>query len=374
MTAISTPARAAQKPGQVKPIADRPRKLSYGLSPIRHEGTRARHLSPLRYPGAKAGLADVLRVLFRNATDTAGIKIELLVEPFAGGASTSLRLLADGLVERALLADADPMVAAFWQVAAADTEALVARMREEHETFVSRGGRTALGRWDHWKRWQPQPGTSPHTERFDLAVRCLFLNRTTFSGIMHGNAGPIGGRAQTSPYGIGCRFNPDDLAQRIRLIGHLYETGRIADVWRADWRATMDEVASAYKTLVPDNVIAYLDPPYLDKSHRLYATTFDRAAFPHLLLANYLRRKARYRWVLSYDAHPDLLGPDHYGWRRMIPDPETGVRGWYASTRIVDLNYCASAREGRGIRRELLVTTLPRSTVPSGGAFGSVIE
>ena len=78
----------------------------------------------------------------------------------------------------------------------------------------------------------------------ELATKCLFLNRTTFSGILNGRAGPIGGRAQSSEFGIGCRFNLDGIVERLEYVGHLYNTGRLVDVWCSDWNDTLHGVAS----------------------------------------------------------------------------------------------------------------------------------
>jgi DNA adenine methylase len=304
--------------------------------------------------------------------DAFDVRPELLVEPFAGGASTSLHLLAAGKVNRALLGDADPMVAAFWQVACADSERLVARMREEHEQFLSGLPEDGLARWDYWKRWVPQHGARAATIRFERAAQCLFLNRTTFSGILHGHAGPIGGRAQVSPYGIGCRYTPHELASRIEYVGELYESGRIVDVLHADWRATLNEVASTYKVLLPERVVAYLDPPYMEKADRLYPTSMDPRSLLHLGLAYYLRTEARFRWILSYDNHPDLMAPAYYGSRRMIGNAEEGVKAWAISKRLIEMNYSASSGTGRGRRKELLVTTLPPSAVPTTAPFEAV--
>jgi len=85
-----------------------------------------RYLSPLRYPGAKSGLAAIIAELITASSRSLG-RPELFVEPFAGGASTALRLAGSGIVDRILLADADPLVTRFWQVAAADTEWLIDR-------------------------------------------------------------------------------------------------------------------------------------------------------------------------------------------------------------------------------------------------------
>src|SRR6185437_974892 len=175
---------------------------------------------------------------------------------------------------------------------------------------------------DYWRAWTAAPGTSRATEDLELATKCLFLNRTTFSGILHGRSGPIGGRAQTSGYDIGCRFNVEALVDRLRYIGHLYDTNRLVDVWRSDWRATLHSVASQYKTLLPDRILAYLDPPYLSKSGKLYGRSFDAqgahasrdldwaAGLEHYSLAQYLRREVQYRWILSYDHDERLLTDD----------------------------------------------------------------
>jgi DNA adenine methylase len=315
--------------------------------------------------------------------------VELLVEPFAGGASTSLRLAGAGTVDRILLADADPLVAAFWQVAASETEELIGRISDEHRRFVTPGGRTALDRWDYWRRWQPRPAQSARTARFDAAVKCLFLNRTTFSGILHGRAGPIGGRGQNSSWGIGCRFNVEALTERLRFVGHLYDTNRLVDVWCKDWSATLDDVPEWYPMLVPDRVVAYLDPPYLEKSEKLYQRSFDPAGgyaagptsdlswqdrMVHYRLAEHLRRRMRFRWILSYDADPALVEDDGlYAAAQMTPAAEEkltlDVREWRISKRLVSLRYTAAARGSRGPVDELLMTTFPPATVPVDKEF-----
>jgi DNA adenine methylase len=313
----------------------------------------------------------------------------MFVEPFAGGASTSLRLVGAGIVDRILLADADPLVAAFWQVAADQTDQLIDRMVDEHKKYVAYGGDTALQRWDYWRQWTPPTGLSVHSARFEAAVKCLFLNRTTFSGILHGQAGPIGGRKQESNYDISCRFNVESLAERLRYIGHLYQTRRLVDVWCKDWKDTLKAVPEWYPQLIPNHVLAYLDPPYLEKSNKLYQRSFSArtgyARCPvndldwidsvgHYRLAEYLRRKMQFRWVLSYDAHPALLKePGLYAAARMTPTFEDkailAVKEWSIEKRLVSLRYTASARKGRGPAEEFLITTLPPSTVPIDSSF-----
>jgi len=358
-------------------IGINPRPLAEPV-PLRDQALgRVRYLSPLRYPGAKSGLAGVIAELITESSKSLG-RSELFIEPFAGGASTALRLAGAGIVDRILLADADPLVTRFWQITAADTEWLIDRMWDEPVT---------LERWDYWRTWSP-----PRPTDREAAVKCLFLNRTTFSGILHGRAGPIGGRRQTSKYNIACRFNKAALETRLRFIGDLYATNRLADVWCKDWQASLQDVAEWYPQLIPNRVIAYLDPPYWNKSSRLYGRSFDPAGgyaarlspldqgkwlvgTAHYQLAQYLRCRAQLRWILSYDNHPDLVSdPALYAAGRMTPTPGEaellGVRSWRISKRLVNLHYSAAVtKKHRGKRQELLMTTLPPSRVPSDDHF-----
>lgn len=157
-------------------------------------------------------------------------------------------------------------------------------------------------------------------------------------------------------------------------------------MWCKDWPRTLDDVAERYAQLLPSRVLAYLDPPYLDKSAKLYQRSFDprggyrRLSGPvndllwgdahmHLRLAEYLTTRAQYRWVLSYDAHPSLTtSPWLYADDRMTPSRQDrdllGIRCWRTTRRQVTMHYSASATTGRGRRDELLLTTLPPATVP----------
>ncbi|MFD8283492.1 DNA adenine methylase [Streptomyces solisilvae] len=372
--------------GADEAIHTQTRPLPRQLEPISHALSHGRYQSPLRYPGAKSSLAPVISRVITAATQSREVpEVNLLVEPFAGGASASLRSIGEGVADRILLADADPLVAAFWQAAAADTEQLIDRMYEEWKKYVRDGGPTAVERWDYWRGWSPHPSITPRARRLTMATQCLFLNRTTFSGILHGKAGPIGGRTQRSNYPIGCRWNPDALAERLRYIGHLYEIGRLVDVWCKDWRQTLDDVPEHYPQLLPSRVVAYLDPPYIEKSSLLYRTSFDpRGGYGgdergttigadadplHLSLASYLRTKAQFRWLLSYDNHPIVMQSRWlYAQARMTPseiDRETlGVRQWRITKRVVTTRYSAAGRSGKRSAEELLITTLPPATVP----------
>ncbi|MCD0452571.1 hypothetical protein LO762_25800 [Actinocorallia sp. API 0066] len=140
-----------------------------------------------------------------------------------------------------------------------------------------------------------------------------------------------------------------------------------------------------YPQLIPSRVVAYLDPPYLEKASHLYRTSFDPSGgyggdglgksrpndyMLHMQLSTYLRTKAQFRWLLSYDNNPLLTSdPWLYAHSRMTPSTEDremlGVSSWTLSKRLVKTRYTASGKTGKRDADELLITTLPPSTVPT---------
>lgn len=287
-------------------------------------------VSPLRYPGAKRQLFHALRtVISANVPPP-----RLLVEPFCGGATSALRLAGTEVVEHVILADADPLVAAFWHVAAFDTSWLVQAMRDEPVT---------IQRWDWWRLAQPRG-------RRERALKCLFLNRTTFSGILHGRAGPIGGRAQASAYTIDCRYGVAGLERRIRAVGDLADTGRLLDVWHCDWRESLRRAAS-FDGLTADEVVVYLDPPYVEKAPALYEWSFE--SDEHQALARSLLGARGFRWLLSYDDGPII---------RPLYENQPGH-----ALRTVEYLYTAAGSVTRKSKHELLVTNYPDVPTDLGG-------
>lgn len=288
-------------------------------------------ISPLRYPGAKRQLVPVIEELIRaNVTPP-----RLLIEPFCGGATTTLRLLGADVVPHGVLSDVDPLVSAFWRTAAFDSQWLLTAMREETVT---------VSRWDWWRSYEPR-------DRRGRALKCLFLNRTTFSGILHGRAGPIGGRAQSSAYKIDCRYGLEGLERRIRAVADLASSGRLLDVWDVDWRTALKRVSLRFGNLEKGEIAIYLDPPYVDKARWLYEWSFDSRE--HACLAAALSSDAPYSWLLSYDDTPAI---------RELYTGRPGQKLLHVSHR-----YTAAGSESRTVKDELLVTNL--LAVPFSGRY-----
>lgn len=286
-------------------------------------------LSPLRYPGAKRQLVPLIEQLVRA---NAILPPRLLVEPFCGGATAALRAAGSGAVEHVVLADANPLVAAFWYTTAFDTTWLVNAMMDEPVT---------LDRWDWWKASAPKG-------RREQALKCLYLNRTSFSGIFDAHAGPIGGRTQASNYKIDCRFGKDGLRRRLRAIGNLADTGRILDVWNCDWRESLVRTSIRFGDLGPERILVYLDPPYVLKAAKLYGWSFDTGE--HQALAAALAKATDYNWILSYDDHPSV---------RELYSEQSDIQ-----RLLVPHRYTASGGGSRVTKKELLLTSysdLPES-------------
>ena len=284
----------------------------------RKQGRSLEAISPLRYPGGKGKLACYIAATLRLNS----LKPKLFVEPFAGGAAVSLYLLQAGLVERIGLAEKDPLLASFWKTVFYDHEWLIQKVRTTPVTLET------------WKELRAGVGRS----RRDLAFACLFLNRTSFSGVLSRTAGPLGGWDQSSMYKIDCRYYPETIISRIRRIAALENS--VQFVCEADWREVLALPGSlGYK---PSELFFYLDPPFYHKAARLYRFCFNEA--DHRALRDELMRLEAH-WLLSYDPADEIL-------------PLYSCNG--STPKRIELLYTASAKGPVVRAEELIISNLPR--------------
>jgi DNA adenine methylase len=229
--------------------------------------------SPLRYPGSKRKLINYLdKILFLNK-----LAPKVVVEPFVGGGSVSL----------AFLMKKDELISSFWETLFFDTDFLV--------NFVKNTTITP-------KRFNFYKKVVKNHENYDkrqLAKACLFLNRTSFSGILQANVGPLGGREQQSKYKIDCRFGRKNLVKRIKEIAAFRNK---VTVLSSSWAQTIKYCLEnlKYKT---QEYLFYLDPPFYEKADYLYRYYFD--SNDHETLRDEVV-KLKQPWILSYDRASEI--------------------------------------------------------------------
>ena len=233
--------------------------------------------SPLRYPGSKATFLKVVLEFI----EVHGLKGREIVEPYAGSGIVSLSLVAKNLVSHATLVERDPLLYSFWKAVFEHTDALLSSIEEINVNM------------DTWhelrvllKHKIPEDKLIP-----DLALACLFFNRTNFSGVLH--SGPIGGKNQSSDYKLDCRFNKKDIISRIRQISSLRDgvSVKFGDALEFLQKANIQNNEKRF---------FYVDPPYFKQGRKLYRYYYK--VIDHKRLYDILS-VATFPWLLSYDKH-----------------------------------------------------------------------
>lgn len=238
-----------------------------------------------------------------------------LIEPFAGGASVSLHMLASNTAERIVLFERDPLVYAFWYCVLFLTDDLVELIEKTDISLTT------------WKKLDAlRDVRSPEGHNLlELGFAGLFFNRTNFSGILQ--AGPIGGMSQTSQYPINCRFNKEKIIEQITKINKQKEK---IDIIFGD----AIELTKKYSLeTASKETLFFFDPPYFHQGNRLYRYYFEEKC--HKNLARLLK-STNINWILTYDN-------------------QEYIKGLYSGTNVQTVNLEYSAKKSR-IECELLIS------------------
>lgn len=231
-------------------------------------------LSPLRYPGGKAKVADFVRCLIEKNALLDGT----YVEPYVGGGSVALSLLFNEYVKDIYINDKDIAIYAFWHSVLHESEALCKLIKDTPVTVET------------WFKLRDYQDKTDNVDLLHLGFSTFFLNRTNRSGIL--KAGVIGGYEQTGNYKIDARFNKEDLIKRIE---------RIADYSDRIHLTNEDAVTlvQRLKKELPYNTLFYLDPPYYIKGKGLYLNYYNDN--DHQNIANSISDFREHKWIISYD-------------------------------------------------------------------------
>lgn len=239
-----------------------------------------RLFTPLRYPGGKARFAPFIASLMQLN----GLEGGHYLEPYAGGAGVALDLLYSGVASYVHINDYDEAVHAFWASATQHPEEL---MRLVHDTPVT---------MDQWYHWRAVLRGAIEVTLVERGFATLFLNRTNRSGIL--KAGVIGGKAQSGSYRLDVRYKKPQLLERLEKIAA--HASRIF-VYREDACSLLQRCG----TLLPENSMIYLDPPYYVKGQDLYRNFYEHD--DHVRVAELLCTETfPYSWIVSYDALEEI--------------------------------------------------------------------
>lgn len=272
--------------------------------------------SPLRYPGGKARFTDFISKAIANSHEP----LTVFVEPFCGGAGGSIALLESGKVPAIALNDCDDLIAAFWMVVFGKSRNNATR--HDINWLIEKVENSELT----IELWKEIKASRPRSIR-QAAWKCLFLNRTSFNGILY-KAGPIGGWKQENRT-LDVRFNREKIVKRLNELFELRE--RVLTVSNQSWENICDKYAQI------EGAYLYLDPPYYHKAEQLYGHLFNHAE--HVKLRDYLS-KLNTPWMLSYDDAAEVRG---------LYNDLDGVDG-----RVIDQTYSAHPVGGASfIGREL---------------------
>ncbi|MCB5908315.1 DNA adenine methylase [Streptomyces pinistramenti] len=245
-----------------------------------------RYISPLRYPGGKARLAPYVAHLLARQRP----RPKAYAEAFAGGAGAALRLLIDNEVEHIYINDLDPGVAALWRCIFNNTEELVDAVAHEEVSIKA---------WhQHAEIYRTPTGRSD----LELGFSTFFLNRCNRSGILR--ARPIGGLDQKGDWKIDARFNRSNLIERIRNLGDYGSRVTLSEIDARKFISSLEHES--------DDVLLYVDPPYLVQGDRLYLDSLAEKDHQEL---SALLRETPLRWLLTYDADKRITEELYKGFR-----------------------------------------------------------
>lgn len=233
--------------------------------------------SPLRYPGGKGAMTDLIRSI-RTLNSLSGTD---LAEPFAGGAGASLSLLYSGDTRQIYLNDRDSAIFSFWWT-----------LLNRSDRFLEMLHNTPID-IDEWRSQRKTYLGDSKVSRVKRGFSAFYLNRCNRSGIII-NGGPIGGYQQAGEWKLDVRFNKKELAIRCAKIAE----------YRDRIKVSMLDGIEFIKSLDAKKTTFFIDPPYFAKGSLLYLNLLTEDY--HTMLAKTLRSMKNAAWILTYDDCPEI--------------------------------------------------------------------
>lgn len=230
--------------------------------------------SPLRYPGGKNKLANfITKICVENNINGH------YVEPYAGGASVALFLLLEKRVSKITINDFDRSIYAFWFSVLKHTD-MLCKMIEGIDVNI-----------ESWEKAKKVQKNKKYASLIQLGFSTFFLNRVNMSGIIDG--GVIGGIDQKGNYKMNCRFNKNELINRIRKIAKHKKHIQLFNLDAVDLIYKIKNESENQQT------IFYFDPPYYLKGKSLYINHYNHD--DHKKIGELISTIDNIHWIVSYD-------------------------------------------------------------------------
>ena len=234
--------------------------------------------SPLRYPGGKTWLIPHIREWLRRT------KPEILIEPFAGGATVSLTAVMEELASRAVMMEIDRDVAAFWRAALEHGAELRDRVRRFEPT---------MERVRELERLPPEPETLA-----EHGFRTLVLNRTRHRGILAPGASFL--RRGEKGRGVLSRWYPEILAERL---AEIEKYANLIEFRKCNGERELPILLRKWGR----KTAAFVDPPYTAQGgKRAGARLYAHSNIDHSRLFSMLAEHGS-NFLMTYDAAPEIV-------------------------------------------------------------------
>jgi DNA adenine methylase len=233
-----------------------------------------RFYSPLRYPGGKNSIYDMINKIIQK-NNLIGCTY---VEPFSGGCGIGIRLLLSGVCNKLIINDFDYRVYSFWVSIINQTKEFCKLIEQTNVNI------------NEWEKQKVILQEYKEHSMLEVGFATFYLNRCNRSGIL--KAGPIGGKSQFGNYKIDCRFRKDDLIKRIKEISKYADCIEVKNLDAKD----LIPILKASK----DSMLIFFDPPYVDAGKDLYLNFYTKD--DHLTLANTISKELKNKkWIVTYD-------------------------------------------------------------------------
>ena len=236
-----------------------------------------RQISPFRYPGGKTWLVPTISRWLRRRS----FRPALLVDPFVGGGSVPLGVLAEGLVDKVVLGEIDPDVSSVWQCA----------FSSRNGELCTRIERFNISRESVVAELKRDPGSL-----VDHAFQTILRNRTFRGGILAPGAGLM--NQGENGRGVSSRWYAHTLVRRLRLLRSLAPLVEFYEI---------DAFDLIRRFVGRRDVAFFIDPPYTAGSgKRAGKRLYQRNRLDHPALFDLLRQ-ASGLVLMTYDDCPEVV-------------------------------------------------------------------